>query len=252
MAKRKKPEAPGVPEWVVTYGDMMTLLLCFFVLLQAFSELKREHEYQRVITAVKEAFGYSGGIGVLPVDDPPLTSMIESLEAAAKKRLQESKVSESPTESVQGKQTKVTRVHEGLKFTLGGALTFEPGRAELRDEARPELLRVAKLLMGKRNKVEIRGHSATKPLPPGSPYANLFDLSYYRAKAIMDFLVEEGGLDPIVLKISAVGDTEPVVPRAYTPEAQAANRRVEIIQTEAMVEETNPDPDFSGEEFAGG
>ena len=38
MAKRrKKPEAPGVPEWVVTYGDMMTLLLCFFVLLQAFS-----------------------------------------------------------------------------------------------------------------------------------------------------------------------------------------------------------------------
>ncbi len=63
--KKQKKDSGGVPEWVVTYGDMMSLLLCFFILLAAFSELKREHEYQRVVTAVKEAFGYSGGVGVM-------------------------------------------------------------------------------------------------------------------------------------------------------------------------------------------
>ena len=69
-----------VPVWVITFGDMMALLLCFFILLQMFSELKKDREYQRVVTAIKEAFGYSGSIGVLPVDDAPLTSTIEVLE----------------------------------------------------------------------------------------------------------------------------------------------------------------------------
>ena len=81
--KREKKQGSGVPEWVVTFGDMMALLLCFFILLQMFSELKQDREYQRVITAIKEAFGYSGGIGVLPIDDPPVRSIVEQLEDMA-------------------------------------------------------------------------------------------------------------------------------------------------------------------------
>ena len=60
MARRPKKAQPGVPGWMVTFGDMMALLLCFFILLQMFSELKQDREYQRVITAIKEAFGFSG------------------------------------------------------------------------------------------------------------------------------------------------------------------------------------------------
>ncbi|MHC4990575.1 MAG: flagellar motor protein MotB, partial [Planctomycetota bacterium] len=72
MTKRRNPkqQRTGAPEWIVTFGDMMSLLLTFFILLQMFSEMKRDHEYQRVVTAIKEAFGYSGGVGVLPTDDP--------------------------------------------------------------------------------------------------------------------------------------------------------------------------------------
>ena len=79
MARTSKRSRPGIPEWVVTFGDMMALLLCFFILLQMFSELKQDREYQRVITAIKEAFGYSGGIGVLPINDPPVRSIVETL-----------------------------------------------------------------------------------------------------------------------------------------------------------------------------
>ena len=57
MGKRKKPAPAGVPEWVVTYGDLMSLLLCFFILLAAFSELKQERDYQEVVRSVQEAFG---------------------------------------------------------------------------------------------------------------------------------------------------------------------------------------------------
>lgn len=252
MARRPKKDSGGIPEWVVTFGDMMTLLLCFFVLLAAFSELKKEHEYQKVITAVKEAFGYSGGVGVLPIDDPPLRSMIESLQELAKRQMSKKVVSQNSTPGIQGMESTVTRVHEGLKFTIGGSQMFEPGSATLNDSAKPELERIARLLIGKRFKIEIRGHAASKALPAGSPYRDLTDLSYYRAKAVHDFLVETGGLDPLVLRISAAGDTEPVVPRAYTAETQAVNRRVEIIQTEAEVEETNPDPNFEDSGYAKG
>ena len=124
--KKQKDEGGGIPEWVVTFGDMMSLLLTFFILLVSFSELKRPHEYQRVVTAVKEAFGYSGGVGVLPSDDPPLRSMIEMLEEVAKQKSATTKLSESPVESTKGKQTKVRRVHEGLKFTIGGGLRVKP------------------------------------------------------------------------------------------------------------------------------
>ena len=83
MVKKKSDDSHSVPAWVVTFGDMMSLLLCFFILLQMFSELKQDREYQRVVTAIKEAFGYAGGIGVLPVNDPPLRSLVEVLETMA-------------------------------------------------------------------------------------------------------------------------------------------------------------------------
>jgi len=252
MAKRRKQQKAGVPEWVVTYGDMMSLLLTFFILLAAFSELKRDHEYQRVITAIKEAFGYSGGVGVLPVKDPPLRSMIQSLENLAKRQLDANKVSQAQDPGLSGKVTTVARVHEGLKFTIGGHLTFKPASAELLEPAKRELLKVASLLKGRNNKVEIRGHAASKPLPAGSPFRDLRDLSYFRSRAVADFLISEGGLDPRTIVCEARGDTEPLAPRTYTPNEQAVNRRVEIIQTEAMVDDFHPDANYSSEDVARG
>ncbi len=250
--KRCKDQGGGIPEWVVTFGDMMSLLLTFFILIVSFSELKRPHEYQRVVTAVKEAFGYSGGVGVLPTDDPPLRSMIKTLEEVAQQQSSKNRLSESPVEAVEGKHTKVKKVHEGLKFTIGGALSFEPESAVLLESAKPELRKVARLLRGRNNKIAIRGHAASKVLSPRSRHTDLTDLAYARAKAVYTFLVEEGGLDPIGLIVESRGDTEPLTPRVTSPEDQATNRRVEIIMTEAMVDDFHPDPNYASEDLARG
>lgn len=253
MARKKKCDCGGgIPEWVVTFGDMMSLLLTFFILIVSFSELKRPHEYQRVITAVKEAFGYSGGVGVLPSDDPPLRSMIQTLEEIAQQESSDNKVSESPVEAVDGKHTKVKKVQEGLKFTIGGALSFEPESAVLLDRAKDEIRKVAKLLRGRRNKIAIRGHAASKVLSASSQYEDLTDLAYARAKAVYGVLVNDGGLDPITLIVESRGDTEPLTPRVTSPEDQATNRRVEIIMTEAMVDDFHPDPNYASEDLARG
>jgi len=240
MKKRKKKQSGGVPEWVVTFGDMMTLLLCFFILLQMFSELKRDHEYQRVITAIKEAFGYSGGIGVLPVNDPPLKSMIEQLESMSMRPASDSTISQSDVQGVQGTELRVTKVREGIIFTLGGPSTFDPLSAEIKPSVRQQLQRLAPMLKGRNNKIIIRGHAARKYLPNDAKWRDLDELSYARARNVHAVLLELG-LDDQVFRLEAVGTREPVKPRAVESEHAAENRRVEVILTEQLVEETNKD-----------
>ena len=236
--KKKKKDEGGVPDWVVTFGDMMALLLCFFILLQMFSELKRDHEYQRVITAIKEAFGYSGGIGVLPVDDPPLKSMIEQLQSMALQPAQDSTISQSSVEGVKGTQLRVKKVREGIKFTLGGPSTFEPRSAEIKPSVRQQLERLAPMLAGRNNKIIIRGHAAKKYMPDDSPWLDA--LSFARARNVHQVLLDLG-LDDRVFRLEAVGTREPVKPRAVEPDEAAENRRVEVIMTEQLVEEMNKD-----------
>lgn len=252
MAKKKQKDEPKVPEWVVTFGDLMSLLLCFFILLQAFSELKRDHEYQRVITAVKEAFGYVGGIGVLPIDDPPLRSMVEVLETmAVKNNAKESKVSRNTEEGIDGPNMRVTRIREGIMFTIGGPGMFEPLSAEPSEGVKQAVLKLVPMLEGRRNKIEIIGHAAAKYLPEGGRWRSLDDLSYARAVAIKDLLAG-AGIDDRTFRIKAVGDREPIRPRATDPVDAAENRRVDIILTEMLLDELNPDAEFTDVDGARG
>ncbi len=251
MARKPKKSAHGVPEWVVTFGDMMALLLCFFILLQMFSELKQDREYQRVITAIKEAFGYSGGIGVLPINDPPVRSIVEQLEQMAVKQFEDTKTSRSPVDSIEGAFLRVTKVREGTMFTIGGPATFEEGSAEVGPAIRRELKKLSVLLAGRNNKIVVRGHAAAKYLPPDSPWKDLDDLAFHRARNVKDILVELN-LEDRVFRIEAVGTREPVRPRAIDPADEAENRRVEVILTEQLVEEANTDADFTDPNLARG
>jgi chemotaxis protein MotB len=137
-------------------------------------------------------------------------------------------------------------------FTIGGALTFEPESAELKEGAKGELIKIAKLLRGRNNKISIRGHTANVVLSPDCPYKDLRDLSYYRAKAVADFLRNEGGLRDEVLVIDARGATEPLALRKYSVDEQTDNRRVEIIMTETMASDLNKDQLYSNENVARG
>lgn len=236
----------GVPEWVVTFGDMMSLLLCFFILLQMFSELKRPQQFRRVVQHFKEAFGYIGGVGTVPVDDPPLRSLIETLETVAVQTKRErTTVSANVEPGVDGPNIRVTRVRDGIVFAVGGPSVFEPFSAEVRAETRAEIERLIPLMKGRNNKIEIVGHAAAKYLPPDSPWSSLDALAFARAESVRDILLA-AGIDDRVLRISSAGMREPVRPRASDPADAAQNRRVEVILTEILVDEVDADTLFPG------
>lgn len=252
VKKKAKDGGPKVPEWVVTFGDMMSLLLCFFILLQMFSELKRKHEYQRVITAVKDAFGYTGGVGVMPVHDPPLKSMIEILETmAVKDNREQTKISSSTDPGLDGPHVRVTKIREGIVFTIGGPSTFDPFSAEIKPPTRAQIEKLVPMLKGRRNKIDIVGHAAAKYIPPGSQWESLDQLSFARAEAVKQVLLD-AGLEDDVFRLKAVGDREPLNPRALDAREAAENRRVEVILTEVLIDDVNGDASYTDANAARG
>ena len=224
--------------WMVTYGDMMSLLLCFFIMLAAFSEIKKPREFQKVVEAFKEAFGYEGGAGKAPTETNPMLSLIERLVQISEQHMIFKEIARNDDPGVHGNNTTVQRVREGFQFTIGGLITFEPGSAELKPQAREHLIAIANEIRGYNNKLEVRGHATGMDAVSGSSFDDLYDLSYARAAAARDFLTSpEVGLRSRRIRLMACSDTEPLVGRNYDPMTQGVNRRVEMIVKEALVQD---------------
>lgn len=244
MAKRKA-EGNKVPEWVVTYGDLMSLLLCFFILLAAFSELKKPREYEEVIQAIQEAFGYSGGKGRVPSETSPTNSTSSVLEQLANYAEDHANMLTNDESVVTGDRERTTIITEGQKFVIGGSLLFQAGSAELTDTVKTRLrTQIADEIRGRTMKVEVRGHAWGYEDLTAS--GDLRDLSYERAKEVVDFLVDECGVERRVFALVAIGDSEPVSVDVNSARATAENRRVQVFMTEVSADERHPDWNFTG------
>ena len=245
MAHKCKCPPAGAPEWMTTYGDMMTLLLCFFVLIVSFSEVKKEEQFQAVVEHIKESFGMQGGGGKIPITDDPTMSLIKRLDALRLKQEKQSNRSNTKDPGQKGREAKVTKIREGMVIGAGGKINFEPGSAELSmpvKQAIRELVASAKL-KGTENILELRGHAAALEMPQGGNgvYADVWELSHARARAVYDFMsaVEPQGLgvDSQRFRLTANGIREPLDSRAYTTAEEQLNRRVEVLVSETLVDE---------------
>ena len=235
----KKEEAPqGAPDWVLTYGDMMSLLLVFFIALVSMSEIKKDR-FQQAVESLQRAFGgFEGGIGTMPVETNIQNTLIEKL-LELEIPINLDKKGDSDEEGIHGKKFRVTNVREGLQVVVGGRVAFDRFSAELKPEAKELIAKTAERIRGYNTRVLVRGHTTNEPLPPDSPFEDPRDLSYARAKTVARALEENGVRSARILTMAA-GDHEPIVRQAYTEERRALNRRVEILVTEDLVD------DYSG------
>ena len=238
MGKKCKCPPEGAPDWVMTYGDMMSLLLCFFIILVSLSEIKKEDQYRAIVAEVKKAFGMKGGGGKIATRDNPELSLIKRLEELQLRQNPQKQRSNTDDPGIQGTDPEVTRVREGMLITQGGRITFEPGSADLTEEMKNSIRVIADLVRGYNNKIELRGHAASMEKGVESQYPDLWTLSYARAKAVMEYMTsEELGVRADRIRLIANADAEPLAQRIYTPNGQAPNRRAEILVMEALVED---------------
>ncbi len=241
IAKKKKSE-PSCPLWLATYGDMVTNMLVFFVLLLSMSEVKKDRNFIEFMQAIREAFGYIGGLRAVPYEqvfDPKNVPLAELLIVPVNPE----EWAKSPDESVDGKHTAVTALRPREYYDMAGKFMFDQLSAEMSDRNKQLAIRYAEeKLRGLHNQIEVRGHCSRFPVD-GSGFADHYALAFERARAVADVLVQHGvERDRIV--IVAAGTNEPVVTDAYTVAERQQNDRVEVRQLNRLVGEYGaPPPD---------
>lgn len=261
--KKREPEAKPAAGWIITFSDLMNLLLCFFVLLFSMSTVDAE-KFQMVIASLQSSLSImpagsmsigegemvGNGISQLPnIDVFFETSSGEDgdsqggkteeteTETDVAEQYKEQALSESEQMAEQieqqieagglQNQVEVDFNAEYVKLTLNGAILFDSAKANIREDAQPLIAKIGTILENyDSNVIEIEGHTDNVPIH-SSKYENNNVLSMYRALSVADFIRDNTTLDPALIKSSGRGEYVPVADNT-TEEGRARNRRVEI------------------------
>jgi chemotaxis protein MotB len=242
MAAKCKCPPEGAPAWVMTFGDMMSLLLTFFILLVSLSELKKEDQWKAMVEEVKKSFGMKGGGGRLPTDNDPALTLVKILETVQNQQRREENTANTDDPGMTGRDQRVTNIRPDEYIPVGGMVTFQPGSADLSGRAEADLRNLIEqediAILGTNYIVELRGHAATAEADELGDGSDLWDLSYQRAKAVMGYLVSDAvGLREDQIRLVGNADREPLQKQAYTPASRQINRRVEIMVSENVIKD---------------
>ena len=231
MPVEEDPPA-GAPEWVVTYGDMMSLLLTFFIMLVSTSELKKDDaKFRAMLNAIHQIFGPDTGKFGAPGTSLNEKSLMDKLSSLGNSQSGGLLKGNAKQAGPGGPNAPVRRVRDGKLMTLGGPVIFNRFSAELLPPLKLELDVLAPVMCKHPQRIEIRGHATAEPPPPGTAYSDAFDLSFARARNVAEYLISRG-VPRHRLRVSAAGDTEP---RTISRD-QTANRRVDVFLLDSYID----------------
>jgi chemotaxis protein MotB len=232
----------GGGAWKVAYADFVTAMMAFFLVMWIVAQSKE------VKTAVAEYFKdplggsrKSGGMSPIPMRNHTVPSTMKRSSAGPRPRGHGHAgpgAQPTPSEDADGPGADKARLmvlHDGKHSSVGSVLQFAHDSAQLTDEEKARLTSIIPMLIGKPNKIEIRGHASRHPIPPRSPFADPWQLCFARCMATMKIL-EAGGIEPTRLRLSQAGPYEPCTLR-LEPERQAQNSRVEVYMLNEFAED---------------
>lgn len=231
MAKRKsKEEAADTMKWMVTFSDLITLLLTFFVLLLTMCSLEAG-KVEQFQAACSEAMGVLLEGKFSEVQERIITSSKRQIDEQALRMenilKQFSGIKTMLISEDEGGRLKFKELERGLSIVMKNDLLFNSGKSEINPEGISVLRDIGSKFENFEGKVIVEGHTDNISIST-EKFPSNWELSISRAVNIVRFLAEEVGVKP--MKMSAVGyaDTKPVVSND-TPENRRRNRRVEII-----------------------
>ena len=220
----------GAPAWVVTFGDLMSLLLCFFVLLLSFSEMDR-NKYRIVSGSMRNAFGIQRKKPVF--ESPKGQKMIakefdQSIVLVKAQDVVDPILKELESEFQKFKESVEIEVdEEEVTIRMMGEASFDTGSATLREEFVPLLAKIGEVLSKTRGEIIFAGHTDNVPLI-GGKYGSNLGLSMARAGSVAEFLLKSTSIDPKRISTMGFGEYRPLESND-TAKGRQKNRRVEII-----------------------
>jgi chemotaxis protein MotB len=261
LPKRKKAGAAGAPAWIVTFADLATLLLTFFILLLSFAEVDIE-KYKAMAGSLSVAFGsgnlIADGGGSLPIKISEENSSLdpEKRLPAEPELIDERVTSDGVTPVSEGVIALASSLIQELENEVAsGALsinydqrqviirfsddaTFLSGDAAIKKEMLPIIERVVGVLKNCRGDVVVAGYTDDRPIA-SSRYRSNWDLSAARAVSVVHELVLNRDVPADRVMAAGRAETNPLVPN-NSPENRALNRRVEIAILDPVCDADTP------------
>lgn len=230
----EEDDAIGIPEWVVTFGDMMSLLLTFFIMLVSLSEIKEEETYQALVDSMQQQFGYARTLDALaPGESKPRQAAFTPLATTGRAKKKDTANGGVPQKAPVGEEPKVRIVRPGSMTAVGSVVFFELGSSQLTTTGRAVLKNVASQLRGKPQKIEARGHVSAEFAARTGNSDEAMLLGIKRASAVRQYLVETEKLRANRFRISSAGDSEPM----SNGQSATQNPRVEVFMLDETVED---------------
>lgn len=213
-------EAAG-GRWLVTFNDMITLILTFFVLILSMSDMDKP-SIDQISQSVSEAFGV-GGIRKPLVTPRTVQPSLDRGQIEAEKNLDVSRMA-IQIASLPGMEAQTTP--EGIRITVNEKVLFPSDSEVLSENSRQVLLALVPILKASDAAITVEGHTDDHPVEDGRFPSN-WELSTARAVSVVAFLAENGGIAPERLSAVGYGDTRPRAANDNEKNRQM-NRRVEI------------------------
>jgi chemotaxis protein MotB len=220
----------GGGAWKVAYADFVTAMMAFFMVMwiTAQNNAVKQSIAQYFQNPFSNSLQSRGGPPALPINNtgqPPGSSVMPAQNPGSPVGIDRHGI-DTTNIGTGEKKPSLFVVHEGERRNMGTMILFKEGSAELDATAKELLKTVVYELRGKPQKLEIRGHATGSPRSQEDSAKDPWQLSYARAQAVMNFLVQHG-IDPERLRLSQGGAYEPYSLQP-DPSLQAYNSRVEI------------------------
>ena len=212
----------GTPIWVLSFSDLMTLLLGFFILLLSFSSMDAAR-YREISGSLRQSFGAH--------NEKKSVSEGENISQGASTKLKNAFIMKK-IKAVLGPELakngiEAETVNDKVILRMKDDVTFDLGQAKIKEGAIPVLDKIREVIANVPGDVMVIGH--TDNLQIKSPlYHSNWDLSAARAASVVDFLLASGVIAADRLTVVGKGESKPLFPND-TPEHMARNRRVEIV-----------------------
>lgn len=235
--EEKKGDGGGAPGWMATFADLVTLLMCFFVLLFAMSTTQQE-TYKELVRSLRSALGAQAvpesgtreglTMHAIPSEEPSENQQIDELGGMIEKEMEDivSEVRELVLFNKLGGEVSVTKTEDGVVITMSDLLLFNEGGTKLSEKGLDILKKVAVVLSKLAYHVKIKGHTDSEPIS-SARFPSNWELSSARASTVVRLLVENG-VPPFYISAEGYAHYHPVATND-TARGRARNRRVEIV-----------------------
>ena len=220
-----KAEKDRSERWLLTYSDLITLLLIFFIVLYSMSQVDKKR-FEAVSQSLAVAFGGVGRSGILESGQSIIPGDKIFKERREMQNTQEKVRRMIAQKGLEGKiSTDLTT--RGLVISVKDTVLFPVGSAELTARAAEVVGSVAHILSAMPNAIRVEGHTDTVPIHTGR-YPSNWELSTARAISVLRFFVQNASIAPERLSAAGYGEYKPAVPNS-SEHNRALNRRVDIV-----------------------